>query len=66
MWQNRPTTKPLHDMNATSEALNEIIIENLKAAAHAESIGEKEEARYYRDHASKLTCEIINRGWVKP
>jgi hypothetical protein len=53
-------------MNASSETINEIILENLKAAANAEMLGEKEEAAYYRNHASELTAEIIKRGWVKP
>jgi len=53
-------------MNASSETLNEIILENLKAAANAEKLGEKEEAAYYRNHASELTAEIIKRGWVEP
>jgi hypothetical protein len=53
-------------ITAPSEVLNAIILENLKAAANAEKLGETEEAKYYRNHASMLTDEIIKRGWVQP
>lgn len=50
--QNQPINKM---QNTTPEALDAMIIENLKAANAAEKLGEKEEAKYYREHASKLT-----------
>ena len=53
-------------MNATSETLNEIIIENLKSALACEQMGESEDAAYYRKHAGELTMELIKRGWIRP
>ena len=55
-----------HHMNATSETLDSLVIENLKAALAAEKMGEKEEAAYYRKHAGELTMELLKRGWVRP
>ena len=52
-------------MNATSETLNTLVIENLKSAIAAEKMGEKEEASYYRKHAGELTMELVKRGWTR-
>ncbi len=59
------SAQPKYTMkNASSEVIHEIILQNLASAAASEKLGEKEEAAYFRNHASELTVELLRRGWI--